>query len=205
MVGPALATIVRDLGSTSFIWVGSASALVATAFIPLNGGFSHVCYVVPIQVLDSPFRGYKDVWSQADTSSGNFRTRSRQFSMCTREEHEYSYCRARYIVALSCSIILLTKILAIQGLGGGSMASLTYIVVSDMVPLREREVFNSLISMYVISDRMSGVSIDVRLSAWTVGLASGPVLGDALTESGRWRWPFCKCMISPRSAMSEPQ
>jgi MFS family permease len=44
MVGPALPTIVHDLGSQSFIWVGSAYALVATASIPLSGGFAHVCH-----------------------------------------------------------------------------------------------------------------------------------------------------------------
>jgi MFS family permease len=37
---------------------------------------------------------------------------------------------------------------AVQGLGGGSVASLTYIIVSDLVSLRERGVFNSLLSMW---------------------------------------------------------
>jgi MFS family permease len=49
----------------------------------------------------------------------------------------------------------LTKEIAIQGLGGGSVASLTYIVVSDMVPLRERGVFNSLLSMSGVSSQIA--------------------------------------------------
>ena len=38
---------------------------------------------------------------------------------------------------------------AIQGLGGGGIASLTQIIVSDLVPLRERGMFNGLVGMWV--------------------------------------------------------
>jgi hypothetical protein len=51
MVGPALPTIVHDLGSKSFIWVGSAYALVATACIPLSGGFAQVFPSPPAFIL----------------------------------------------------------------------------------------------------------------------------------------------------------
>jgi MFS family permease len=38
----ALPTIVRDLKSTQFTWVGSAYALTSTAFIPWMGGLSYI-------------------------------------------------------------------------------------------------------------------------------------------------------------------
>lgn len=40
--------------------------------------------------------------------------------------------------------------IAVQGLGAGGMASLCHIILSDLVPLEERGVFNGLIAMYVI-------------------------------------------------------
>jgi MFS family permease len=37
--------------------------------------------------------------------------------------------------------------IVIQGLGGGGIAATTAIIISDMVPLQERGVFNGLVSM----------------------------------------------------------
>ena len=41
-------------------------------------------------------------------------------------------------------------ITAVQGLGGGGILSLTQIILSDLVPLRERGMFNGLIGMYAL-------------------------------------------------------
>jgi MFS family permease len=38
---------------------------------------------------------------------------------------------------------------AIQGIGGGGIAALTAIIVSDLVPLKERGKFNGLITLWV--------------------------------------------------------
>jgi MFS family permease len=43
----------------------------------------------------------------------------------------------------------LTHLLAVQGVGGGSVASICAIIISDLVPLRERGVFNGIIGMCV--------------------------------------------------------
>lgn len=41
-VSTALPTIVNDLHGSQFLWVGSAYALSATAFLPLSGGLAQV-------------------------------------------------------------------------------------------------------------------------------------------------------------------
>ncbi|EIM89050.1 MFS general substrate transporter [Stereum hirsutum FP-91666 SS1] len=62
---------------------------------------------------------------------------------------------------------------AVQGLGGGGILALTQIIVSDIVPLHERGMFNGLIGM-----------------AWAVASTVGPVTGGALSSNGQWRWIF---------------
>ena len=39
------------------------------------------------------------------------------------------------------------RLAAVQGLGGGGIASMTHIILSDLVPLQERGLFNGLIAM----------------------------------------------------------
>ncbi|KAF8143101.1 iron permease [Mycena galopus ATCC 62051] len=61
----------------------------------------------------------------------------------------------------------------VQGLGAGGIASLSQIIIADLVSLRERGTFNGLIAI-----------------AYTIGLGSGPAIGGALATSGNWRWLF---------------
>lgn len=50
---------------------------------------------------------------------------------------------------LTCLISFYTSI-AIQGAGGGGILSLTGIITSDLVPLKERGLFGGITGMYVI-------------------------------------------------------
>ncbi|KAL3453043.1 major facilitator superfamily domain-containing protein [Aspergillus insuetus] len=61
----------------------------------------------------------------------------------------------------------------IQGLGGGGLISLTTVIITDLVPLRERARFNAMVS-----------------TVWAMGSATGPVLGGVLAVRGEWRWIF---------------
>lgn len=61
----------------------------------------------------------------------------------------------------------------LQGAGGGSILAITSIVISDLVPLAERAVYNGFISM-----------------TWSVAAGMGPIVGGALAENGQWRWLF---------------
>ncbi|KAF2636372.1 MFS general substrate transporter [Massarina eburnea CBS 473.64] len=74
-------------------------------------------------------------------------------------------------VANDFTVILVGR--SIQGVGGGGIISLTEIVVTDMVPLRERGKWFSIFS-----------------AMWSVGTVAGPLLGGGFSESVSWRWIF---------------
>ncbi|TVY36443.1 Efflux pump [Lachnellula subtilissima] len=81
-------------------------------------------------------------------------------------------------VAKSISALLVGR--CVQGVGGGGLVGLTYVVVSDMVTLRERGKWFSVISLQ-----------------WAIGSVLGPVIGGSFAEHTTWRWifwlniPFC--------------
>jgi MFS family permease len=61
----------------------------------------------------------------------------------------------------------------IQGLGGGGVLGLTTVLITDLVPLRQRGRFYALVSV-----------------VWAIGSTTGPIIGGACAESGQWRWIF---------------
>ncbi|KAK0191701.1 iron permease [Armillaria mellea] len=61
----------------------------------------------------------------------------------------------------------------VQGLGGAGIFTTSAIILSDLVPLSERGLFNGL---YQIT--------------WCLASAIGPVVGGALSQAGQWRWVF---------------
>jgi MFS family permease len=71
-------------------------------------------------------------------------------------------------VANNFTVILVGR--SIQGIGGGGIIALTEIVVTDMVPLRERGKYFSIFS-----------------AMWAIGTVAGPLLGESLWDrSSRW-------------------
>ncbi len=62
---------------------------------------------------------------------------------------------------------------AIQGLGSGGINMIVDIVVSDLVPLRER-----------------GNFIAIILTTYSVAASIGPFVGGAIVEATSWRWVF---------------
>jgi hypothetical protein len=69
------------------------------------------------------------------------------------------------------TVILLGR--SLQGIGGGGIICLTEVIVTDMVPLRERGKWFSFIS-----------------SMWAVGTVVGPLLGGGFSQNVTWRWIF---------------
>ena len=69
---------------------------------------------------------------------------------------------------------------SIQGIGGGGIITLTEILITDLVPLRER-----------------GKWFGFQSLTWALGSVTGPLIGGALAEKASWRWifwinlPFC--------------
>ncbi|KAF7289718.1 MFS general substrate transporter [Mycena indigotica] len=61
----------------------------------------------------------------------------------------------------------------IQGLGAGGLTSLTQIVLSDLVSLKDRGLFSGLLGL-----------------AWAIASFIGPVIGGVLADHGAWRWLF---------------
>ncbi|KAI0694301.1 Mfs1.2 [Cerioporus squamosus] len=93
--------------------------------------------------------------------------------------------RAALLFALGCFILgsalcgaaqtmsWLVAARTVQGLGGGAILSVSSIVVSDLVSLRDRATYNGFISL-----------------TWALASAIGPVIGGALSSEGQWRWLF---------------
>ncbi|KAJ7589047.1 Mfs1.2 [Mycena floridula] len=61
----------------------------------------------------------------------------------------------------------------IQGLGGGGILSISSIIVSDMVSLRERGTYNAIIGL-----------------SWSFSSAIGPLVAGGFANAGLWRWLF---------------
>lgn len=74
-------------------------------------------------------------------------------------------------VANNFTVILVGR--SIQGIGGGGIITLTEIIVTDLVPLRERGKWFSMIS-----------------SMWALGTVLGPLLGGGFAQNVTWRWIF---------------
>jgi len=61
----------------------------------------------------------------------------------------------------------------IQGLGSGGITALTEVLITDIIPLRQRGTYFGLISL-----------------SWAFGSALGPVIGASFAQRTTWRWLF---------------
>ncbi|TCD71948.1 hypothetical protein EIP91_000080 [Steccherinum ochraceum] len=61
----------------------------------------------------------------------------------------------------------------VQGVGGGGILSLTGIIVSDLVPLAERGVYQGIFAL-----------------TWALASGVGPPIGGAFAQKASWRWLF---------------
>ncbi|KAF2877538.1 major facilitator superfamily domain-containing protein [Massariosphaeria phaeospora] len=84
------------------------------------------------------------------------------------------------LCAISTDFTLLLVGRSIQGVGGGGIITMSQVIFCDIVPLRQRPKYFSIV-----------------LGAWSVGSILGPVVGGALCQNSTWRWvfyinfPFC--------------
>jgi MFS family permease len=70
-------------------------------------------------------------------------------------------------------MIMLIIARAVQGLGGGGIFSSVFIIISDLIPIRERGKYNAVVgAMFAIANVV------------------GPLLGGVFTDQVTWRWAF---------------
>jgi MFS family permease len=60
---------------------------------------------------------------------------------------------------------------AVQGIGGGGINLLIELIVSDLVPLRQR-----------------GAYFGIVFGVFSLGTAVGPLIGGAIVDGTTWRW-----------------
>lgn len=75
------------------------------------------------------------------------------------------------IAAAANNVSLLLVGRCVQGVGVRGLVVLTYVIITDMVALRERGKYMSLISLQ-----------------WAIRSVIGPVIGGAFAEKVTWRW-----------------
>ncbi|KAJ5328692.1 major facilitator superfamily-domain-containing protein [Penicillium brevicompactum] len=61
----------------------------------------------------------------------------------------------------------------IQGVGGGGILCQTFVITTDIIPLRQRPAYSSIIQV-----------------AFVVGTVTGPLIGGLLVDHSTWRWVF---------------
>ena len=68
----------------------------------------------------------------------------------------------------------------VQGIGGGGIITLNLVIMTDIIPLRQRPKYNSISQI-----------------AWAFGTITGPLIGGAIAQNASWRllfiinFPFC--------------
>ena len=77
------------------------------------------------------------------------------------------------LCAIAPTMLTLVAARAVQGLGGGGLLSLAFVIVGD-----------------VVSPRQRGRWIGLFTAIFTVSAISGPLLGGVLVDGPGWRWVF---------------
>jgi MFS family permease len=79
---------------------------------------------------------------------------------------------------------------AIQGIGGGGINLMIELIISDLVPLRER-----------------GGIMGILFAVFSLGTSIGPFVGGAIVERSSWRWvsdcPRLLCILRSRRVAYE--
>lgn len=72
----------------------------------------------------------------------------------------------------------------VQGLGGGGVLTLSSIILSDIVALHERGLYNGILGLWVLN----AYDLVAHLR-----LPSVHVIGGSFAQNRHWRWLFCMC------------
>lgn len=78
------------------------------------------------------------------------------------------------------TVMLVGRVL--QGTGVGGIMTLTETLITDLVPLRKRGIYISIIS-----------------AVWALGTVLGPILGGLMAQQNAWRFVCCPPITQIRS------
>jgi EmrB/QacA subfamily drug resistance transporter len=91
-----------------------------------------------------------------------------------------SFTAGTIVCCLAHSFPVMLAGRCIQGIGGGGIITLSQVIFADIIPLRQRPKYFSVV-----------------LGAWAFGSVLGPFIGGLFVEKATWRWcfylnfPFC--------------
>ncbi|KAJ6569452.1 MFS general substrate transporter [Mycena capillaripes] len=153
-VSTLLPTVVNDLHGANFIWVSAAYSLASTAIVPMSGNLAIAFGRRPCTLLAIFLFGLGSV-------------------LCgTAHNMPWLIAGRGGLRVLSLKPLKHSET-ALQGMGGGGVVSFTNIIVSDLVPLKDRGLIGGVLNFI-----------------WAAFAAVGPVVGGALANAGQWRWLF---------------
>lgn len=90
------------------------------------------------------------------------------------------------IAAVSNNFTVMLVGRSIQGVGGGGMISLTEVVITDMVPLRERGKWLGYDFSLALKDH-ADLLCSVVNGMYAIGSVTGPIVGGAFAQKGMLR------------------
>jgi MFS family permease len=155
----ALPIITNSLGGSAIeaFWAGTSFLLTSTVFQPVFASMSHIFGRKLVSTSTAlPFQ-----------------------SLCLLHLLQALYLSLVFfavgaiLAALSKNFTLLLVGRSLQGVGGGGLIVIAEILVTDLVPLRQRGKWFGFLS-----------------SMWAIGSVSGPLVGGAFAEDVSWTWIF---------------
>ncbi|KAF7356400.1 MFS general substrate transporter [Mycena venus] len=157
IVTTALPTITAELHGTAsdYSWTGVSYMLCSGAFIPLWGKLSDVLGRKARKPLIFVSIGLK------------FHAQAILYPCIALFLLGSGLCGA------ATSMPFLIACRAVQGVGGGGVVVMVQVVLSDIVSLRDRGKYSSVIG-----------------GCWGIASVLGPLLGGIVTEKASWRWCF---------------
>ncbi|KAJ6519095.1 major facilitator superfamily domain-containing protein [Mycena sanguinolenta] len=158
IVTTALPTITADLHGTAsdYSWTGVSYMLSSGACIPLWGKLSDVV-------------GRKVTISSPDVSIELMSS----YIQAILYPSIVLFLIGSGLCGAATSMPFLIACRAVQGVGGGGIMVMVQVVISDIVTLRDRGKYASVLG-----------------GCWGVASVLGPVLGGIVTEKASWRWCF---------------
>ncbi|KAI0960811.1 hypothetical protein AcV7_000093 [Taiwanofungus camphoratus] len=145
-VGNALPTIASDLHISQFVWIGTAYGLSSSALLPLSGALAQIFGRRPVMLVSLLIFALGGALSGAATGEG----------MLFAGRCAYG-ARTQALTELEGNT---DGIPAVMGLGGGGVLTLSSIILSDIVALHERGLYNGILGL-----------------AWSAASGVGPVIG----------------------------